>query len=127
VGHVLHAGRLYRKFCAEPDRSRGQRLFHWAEWIPVFSSALAVGFLAVLLSSKVTTAFLRYCGAVLLLQTLVGVLGFLLYGWADLRGPSGTIFQNVVSAAPPFAPLLLPNLAILGFIGIVAMRRELPA
>jgi hypothetical protein len=101
--------------------------FHWAEWIPVFSSALAVGFLWVLLFSRVTAAFLRHCGAVLLLQVLVGVLGFVLHAWADLRGPSETLFQNIVSGAPPFAPLLLPNLAILGFIGIVAMRRELTA
>ena len=93
----------------------------------MFSSALAVGFLSVLLFSKITTAFLRYCGAVLLLQMCGGRLGFLLHAWADLHGPSGTLFQNIVSGAPPFAPLLLPNLAILGFIGIVAMRRELPA
>jgi len=70
---------------------------------------------------------LGHCGAVLLLQVLVGILGFVLHAWADLRGPSETLFQNIVSGAPPFAPLLLPNLAILGFIGIVAMRRELTA
>lgn len=101
--------------------------FHWTEWIPVWSSALAVGFLAVLLGSKTTTAFLRYSTTVLFLQMVVGGLGFLLHGWADWHGPADTLFQNIVNGAPPFAPLLLPNLAVLGFIGIVAMRRELPA
>jgi hypothetical protein len=97
--------------------------FHWAEWIPVFSSALAVGFLTVLLWSRVTLPFLGYCSAILLLQIAVGGLGFLLHAWADWHGSAGTMLQNFVSGAPPFAPLLLPNLAILGFIGIVAMRR----
>ena len=100
--------------------------FHWEEWIPVFSSALAVGFLMVLLWSKVTIHFLRYCTAILLLQIAVGGLGFLLHAWADWHGNADTLLQNFIGGAPPFAPLLLPNLAILGFIGIVAMRRSLP-
>lgn len=98
--------------------------FHWTEWIPVVSSALAVGFLAVLLLSRSERAFLYWCSVVLLLQTAVGGLGFILHAWADWHGPAGTLFENVVSGAPPFAPLLLPNLSVLGFIGIFAMLRE---
>jgi hypothetical protein len=101
--------------------------FHWTEWIPVVSSALAVGFLLVLTLSKPTISFLRHCAAAVVLQILVGALGFVLHAWADLHGPADTLFQNVIAGAPPFAPLLLPNLAILGFIGIVGMRRELSA
>jgi hypothetical protein len=98
--------------------------FYWTEWIPVVSSALAVGFLAVLLFSAGQRAFLYGCSLVLLLQMAVGGLGFVLHVWADLHGPAGTLFEKVVSGAPPFAPLLLPNLSILGFIGIAAMLRE---
>jgi hypothetical protein len=98
--------------------------FHWTEWIPVVSSALVVGFLAVLLFSAGQRAFLFWCSMILLLQMAVGGLGFVLHAWADLHGPAGTLFENVVSGAPPFAPLLLPNLSILGFIGIAAMLRE---
>jgi hypothetical protein len=98
--------------------------FQWTEWIPVVSSALAVGFLAVLLFSVSERAFLFWCSLVLLLQIAVGGLGFALHAWADLHGPAGTLFENVVSGAPPFAPLLLPNLSILGFIGIAARLRE---
>ena len=54
----------------------------------------------------------------------VGANGFVLHAWADFHGLAGTLFENVVSGAPPFAPLLLPNLAILGLIGIVAKLRE---
>ena len=88
---------------------------------------MAVGFLLVLLWSKVTIQFIGYCSAILLLQIAVGGLGFGLHVWADWHGRADTLFQNILSGAPPFAPLLLPNLAILGFIGIVAMRRSLPS
>jgi hypothetical protein len=98
--------------------------FHWTEWLPVISSALAIGFLLVLISSRLTSQFLRYCIGVLLLQVVVGGLGFLLHGWANFHGPAESLVRNIVSGAPPFAPLLLPNLAILGFIGIVALKRE---
>src|SRR5262249_36193666 len=100
---------------------------HWTEWIPVVSCALAVGFLAVQISSNGGQLFLRYCAAILLLQMLVGGLGFLLHAWADWHGPADTLFENVVAGAPPFAPLLLPNLPILGLMGIVAARREMSA
>jgi hypothetical protein len=102
--------------------------FHWTEWIPVASSALAVGFLLVLLFSREDTdrssVFPYWCVLILLLQMGVGALGFALHAWADLHGRSGTWFENMVSGAPPFAPLLLPNLSILGLIGIAAMLRK---
>jgi hypothetical protein len=99
--------------------------FHWTEWIPVVSSALAVGFLTVPLLTKSGRSFLGLCAGVLFLQMVVGTLGFLLHAWADVHGPAGSLFENVISGAPPFAPLLLPNLSILGFIGIVALNREM--
>jgi hypothetical protein len=98
--------------------------FHWTEWIPVISCAFAVGFLVALLLLNAGRTFLWWCAGVLLLQMIVGALGFLLHAWRDLHGPAVSLFENVVSGAPPFAPLLLPNLSILGFIGIVAMNRE---
>jgi len=94
--------------------------FHWTEWIPVVSSALAVGFLLALLLLQEGRGFLWLTAGILLLQVLVGGLGFLLHGWADWHGPSGSLFENIISGAPPFAPLLLPNLSILGLIGILA-------
>jgi hypothetical protein len=57
------------------------------------------------------------------LQIAVGVLGFGLHLNADIHGPASALFENVVSGPPPFAPLLLPNLSILGFIGMIAMAK----
>jgi hypothetical protein len=99
--------------------------FRWSEWIPVISSGFAVGFLASLLLISTGRGFLWLCAGILFLQMLVGGLGFALHLWADLHGPANSLFENVISGAPPFAPLLLPNLSLLGFIGIVAADREM--
>src|SRR6516162_11868362 len=50
-----------------------------SEWIPVFSSALAVGFLSALFFTPATKPFLWLCAAVLVLQAVVGVAGFVLH------------------------------------------------
>jgi len=60
------------------------------------------------------------------LQIIVGVAGFFLHGLADLHGPSASLVQNVIHGAPPFAPMLLPNLALLGLLGLLALDRVLP-
>jgi hypothetical protein len=98
--------------------------FHWTEWIPVISSAFAVGFLAALLFLDTAGPILWLYAGILMLEMAVGVLGFALHIWADLHGPEVTLLANVISGAPPLAPLLLPNLSILGFIGVIAMARE---
>ena len=61
---------------------------------------------------------------VLLLQAAVGVTGFVIHGVADLHGPSRGFFQNIVNGAPPFAPLLFPNLVVLGLIGLWVIHRR---
>lgn len=98
--------------------------FRWTEWIPVVSSAVAVGFLLVLLLAGPPGVFLKWCYAVLVLQIAVGLAGFLLHAFADFHGMSSDLFENIISGAPPFAPLLFPNLAILGFIGLSAAERS---
>ena len=50
--------------------------FNPAEWIPVVSSAFAVGFLVVPFLMPVTRRTLRLCAAVLGVQAVVGVVGF---------------------------------------------------
>jgi hypothetical protein len=98
--------------------------FHWTEWIPVVSSALAVGVLFATFVAPITPGFRKACLAVMILQAIVGVLGFVLHIQADLHGPSGRLIDNVLSGAPPFAPLLLPNLALLAWIGLHVSSTE---
>ena len=42
------------------------------------------------------------------------ILGFGLHAAADLRQPGATLFERILSGAPPMAPLLFPNLVVLG-------------
>ena len=92
--------------------------FSRVEWVPVAASALAIGFLLVPLVSRVSRPFLNLCGIVLFLEAMVGIWGFVLHAMANLRGPSVHAFDNFVYGAPPLAPLLFPNLVLLGFIGL---------
>jgi hypothetical protein len=94
--------------------------FNPLEWVPVASSALAIGFLAVPFLVRVTVPFLALCAAVLFMQALVGLLGFVLHAWADLQQPGLTFFEQMLSGAPPLAPLLFPNLVVLALIGLWA-------
>lgn len=97
------------------------------EWLPVASSAFAVSFLLVPLLVKVERPYLLLCAAILILQAIIGMLGFGLHLWADLvEGPSNRMFENIVHGAPPFAPLLFPNLVLLSLIALWVLRQHVP-
>jgi hypothetical protein len=100
--------------------------FHWTEWIPVVSSAFAVGFLVTPFLTLVGRRFLQMCGLVLFVQSGVGLLGFYLHTAANLRGPSTRWLDNFIEGAPALAPLLFPNLVLLAGIGLWVWGRELP-
>ena len=97
--------------------------FHATEWLPVCASALAVGFLGVVLVEQ-RDAFLRVTAAVLALQVVVGVAGFYFHAVADINGLSSSRFENFIHGAPVFAPLLCANIALLAMIGLWDMRSQ---
>jgi hypothetical protein len=100
--------------------------FAHTEWVPVISSAFATSFLAVPLAHAVTRRFLDVCLAVMMLQAMVGVIGFWLHLQANLISPEAHIFDKLVNGAPPLAPLLFPNLVGLALIGLWALTPHLP-
>ena len=100
--------------------------YHVTEWIPVCSSALAVGFMLVPLFMRVERKFLRLCAVLMLFQALVGLVGFALHFKADWYGVGPTFFDRVVYGAPIFAPMLFPDLVILAGIGLWVLYRRLP-
>ena len=91
--------------------------FHATEWLPVFASALAVGFLGVALVEQ-HRIFLRISVAVMALQVAIGFIGFPLHLIADINGLSSSLFENFVHGAPVFAPLLFIDLVFLAMIGL---------
>ena len=96
-----------------------------AEWIPVISSALAVGFLTTALIRKCSSGFFQVCFAVMAMQILVGMLGFYFHGTAVYKGLASSFFENLVHVAPVFAPLLFANLAVLSGFGLWDVQRKL--
>lgn len=100
--------------------------FSKTEWIPVGSSAFAVGFLLVPIVQTVRSRFLDICVVMLLIQAFVGFLGFWLHLHANIFVPGHTLLDKFVNGAPPMAPLLFPNLVGLAFIGLWNLVPHLP-
>ncbi len=92
--------------------------FYSTEWAGVWASAIAVGFLVTPLLVQVSKSFVLLCAAILLAEASVGAWGFVLHAMANLHGPSTHALKNFTFGAAPFAPLLFPNLAMLGWIAL---------
>jgi hypothetical protein len=99
--------------------------FHPLEWLPVASSAVAVGFLLVPFLTRVDARYLRLCTIVLIVQAIVGLLGFGLHAAAIARQSGATLLGRILSGAPPMAPLLFPNLVVLGLIALRVLAKSL--
>ena len=100
--------------------------FRPIEWLPVISSSFAVSFLLAPFIVNVGRKFLSVSAILLVFQALVGVLGFILHGAADVGGPGRSLFDNVVNGAPLLAPLLFPNLVLLSLIALWRLAKYLP-
>ena len=98
--------------------------FNPVEWVPVVTSACAIGFLVVPFVADVRAPYLWLCAAVLVVQAVVGIAGFAFHAASVLRQPGPTLFERILSGAPPMAPLLFPNLVILGLIALWALARH---
>jgi len=102
--------------------------FSMSEWIPVLASALAVGFLAVTLFAITTIAFLKLCMYIMLFQIVVGFTGVFFHLAADQFISTRSLMDSLAYGPPVFAPLLLPNLAMLALIGywdyVIKLKNE---
>lgn len=124
---LLALGGFFGNFVLSLTDHASNGFFMQTEWIPVISSAFATGFLIVPLLMKVTRRFLDLCLVVMILQALVGVLGFWFHLQANLIEPGHTLWEKLVNGAPPMAPLLFPNLVGLALIGLWALTPHLEA
>ncbi len=91
--------------------------FHFSEWVPVATSALAVGFLFMALGER-DRLFHQVCLGVITFQALIGVLGFYLHFESSAAGFSSNRLESFVHGAPILAPMLFADLALLAAIGI---------
>lgn len=123
---LLALGGFFGNFIFSLTDHAQNGFYHATEWIPVVSSAFAVGFLLTPFVTPVSRHFLGLCAGVLALQAGVGLLGFYYHTAANLHGTSPRWFENVVHGAPPLAPLLFPNLVLLAGIGLWVLAGHLP-
>ena len=117
---LLALGGFVGNFIFSLTDHAGNGFFNPLEWMPVVASAVAVGFLAVPLVMRVSRRFIDSCGLILLLEAAVGLWGFVLHLERNLQGPSTHLFDNFVYLAPPMAPLLFPNLMVLGIVALMS-------
>jgi len=91
--------------------------FNPLEWVPVIASAIAVAFFAVAMTAPRSRPFLIALVVVLLLQATTGILGFVLHLLHLFRAGIAPR-DRLLYGAPPFAPLLFTDLALLGGLGV---------
>jgi hypothetical protein len=97
--------------------------FHVTEWIPVASAAFAIGFLVMTLARPAEMPP-RVGLAVMAVQIVVALAGFVLHVTADASRDGATLLDRFVFGAPPFAPMLFADLALLAAIGLWALGRQ---
>ena len=117
VGRFFALGGFAGNFVLTLTDHAQNGFFQPAEWIPVVSSALGVGFLLLALFEQ-ETLFWGACLAVMVLQAIVGVTGFALHLSANVNGLSSSLYENFIHGAPLLAPLLFVKLALLAVIGL---------
>jgi len=97
--------------------------FEPTEWIGVVSSAWAISSLLAVMLVYDNRPLLKLTLAIMGIQVFVGVLGFVLHVMADLRSPADSLWDQIVYGAPPFAPLLFADLAMLALLSLWAIAR----
>src|SRR5215471_19139945 len=124
---LFTAGGFIGNFIFSLADHAGNGFFFTVEWVPVAASAVAIGFLCVPLITQVSRWFIDVSAAVLVVEAGVGLWGLVLHTMGNLQGPSVHAFDNFIYGAPPMAPLLFPNLMVLGIIGLWQLRNSVGA
>ena len=98
--------------------------FNPLEWTAVAASALAVGFFTVAVVRPRGRPLYVSLLVVLVLQATTGVLGFVLHLRHLLDPTIANLGDRVLYGAPPFAPLLFADLALLGALGVWDLKAK---
>ena len=96
--------------------------FSPAEWIAVAAGAVGVGFLLVPIAVRVPTSYLTATLGILTGEIAVGILGFALHIMPALAPGDAPLVDRILFGAPPFAPLLFADLALLAALATWDLR-----
>lgn len=96
--------------------------FYATEWIGVVAAALAIGYLVTLFVRTPDRTFLVAGYWLMGLEAAVGILGLAFHVEPLLEASRARLAERILYGAPVFAPLLFPNLALLGALGLWDLR-----
>ena len=124
---LLAAGGFLGNFVLSLADHAQNGFFYPSEWIGVIAAATAFGFLVAQVAVPDNPALLAMNLALMVVQTVVGLLGFALHARGNLSHQAGPPWDRFVYGAPIFAPLLFADLALLAVLGCWAQLRCLAA
>ena len=102
----------------------GTDFFSPLEWVPVVASAIAVGFLAVPLLMRVSRRSLIFAPLCSCWKRAWACGDSCCTPPPICKGRPMHAFDNFIYGAPPMAPLLFPNLMVLGIIALWQLRNR---
>ena len=124
---LLAAGGFLGNFVLSLADHAQNGFFYPSEWIGVIAAAVAFGFLIALVAVPGSRSLLVMNLALMVVQTVVGVLGFALHALGNSSNLTGSLWYRFVYGAPIFAPLLFADLALLAVLGCWGQLRCLAA
>ena len=124
---LLAAGGFLGNFVLSLADHAQNGFFYPSEWIGVIAAAVAFGFLVAQVAVPDNPALLAMNLALMVVQIVVGLLGFALHARGNLSHQAGSPWDRFVYGAPIFAPLLFADLALLAVLGCWAQLRCLAA
>lgn len=101
--------------------------FYPTEWIGVVGAAVGAGFLSAAVIVPESVSLLAMNLALMMIQIVIGLLGFFLHARGDLANQLAPIWDRFIFGAPIFAPLLFADIALLALLGLWAQARYLAA
>ncbi len=123
---LLAAGGFAGNFVLSLADHAQNGFFYPTEWIGVVAGAIAVGFLVAAVIVPDDRSLLAANLGLMVIQVVVGSLGFYLHARGNLIGRGGPLWDRFIYGAPVFAPLLFADLALLAMLGLWAQWRCLP-
>ena len=124
---LLAAGGFLGNFVLSLADHAQNGFFYPSEWIGVIAAAAAFGFLLAQVVVPDNPSLLAMNLALMVIQVVVGVLGFALHARDNLTNQAGSYWDRFIYGAPIFAPLLFADLALLAVLGCWAQLRCLAA
>jgi len=124
---LLAAGGFAGNFVLSLADHAQNGFFYPSEWIGVIAAAVACGFLVAQVAVPDNPSLLAMNLALMVVQFVVGLLGFTLHARGNLSNQAGSFWDRFVYGAPIFAPLLFADLALLAVLGCWAQLRCLAA